>query len=202
LPNAKRIAKGSTSTFRDQNVERNDEEPFFRIAIRARSSETVVRFRSMPFFTVDVKTAPPTSGAGPLKPNCRSLRASGDQGRDEVGDGPVVPDSVRWVAAATCPQPVTLVPPARCRPAALPQAEFRTPSRPRTPAASGGTGATTEEFDLGRASANAAGRGKKRRRNLCAGVSSVRPCQPHDDELDRAGGLGSWRQRRGGSRTF
>jgi hypothetical protein len=89
-------------------------------------------------------------------------------------------------ALAPCqqPLPVTLVPSARCRPP--PQAEFRTPSRPRTPASDGarshgGVG------DSGRAGGNAAGRRSRGESLCCWRVSSARPCQPHDGELGRAG---------------
>jgi len=184
LPNAKRIAKGSTSTFRDQNVERNDEEPFFRIAIRARSSETVVRFRSMPFFTVDVKTAPPTSGAGPLKPKPQGLRGSGEgRGRRRSSRAGLCQMGRRGhLSAASHSRPASQVSPSR-------------PPAGRVPNAKSSTHTGGERRDrshhggvrLGTRECQRRGAGKKKRNNLCAGVSSVRPCQPHDDELDRAG---------------
>jgi len=116
-----------------------------------------------PSFTVDVKTAPPTSALAP----CQQ------------------------------PLPVTLVPSARCR--QPPQAEFRTPSRPRTPASDGarshgGVG------DSGRAGGNAAGRRSRGESLCCWRVSSARPCQPHDGERGRAGP--EQLATRGGSRTF
>jgi hypothetical protein len=92
------------------------------------------------------------------------------------------------LSVASHSRPVSQVSPTRPPAGRVPDAKSSTHTGERR------RDGATEEFDLERASANGAGR--KSRANLSAGVSFVRPCQPHEDELGRAG----WRH--GVSRTF